>query len=331
VPKSEGKSRLTGTQPPFRENGRQVSRVRRTLVARSTLLAVSTIASVCTIANTAIYLMGVTNPWVLASAFWFFAVSLVGFLAYEVHMRRSVEVDLKGNLQAATQQRDGLARQFEDCRAELERYTESLGLFHEAAHELRDHLFVAEAEKWTDQDRQKDLFHRLTAVLDELVRVFCVLTQQECAACVKLFSEDTDSEGGRLLITFCRDRQSKRKRGQNDGQERFSIDKNHDFLYIINSDKNYFCSNDLVNHEGYFNERPDFDKRYRSAIVVPVQRSTVNGEPADFHDILGFLCVDSLKTNVFNEMESVKLLGAVADTMYWPLHLLQKKEGGNGN
>ena len=295
----------------------------------------SAIGSLCTIAMTIAALAGSLAPWVFAIGFVAFSVTLIGLVLYTTGARRTAELKLehsRGDSRVLEEGKRSLEEHIRGLEARLEAGSKAFGShrlafgdIHRMVHELRDYLYEADVSDWDGEERRRELYRVAVGILGDVSAMMTRLTGRTCATCVKLFVDppDASNEDG-TLITFCRDRESARTRGQRDRQETFQVSENHDFSRIVHSDENFFTSNDLSGHEGYYNERPDWRSRYLSALVLPIQRSNIGDEPERFHDILGFLCVDAKETQVFDESFSVELLAPISDSMYWPLHLMHQ-------
>lgn len=281
---------------------------------------VSVVGGAIAIISSLIGWIGITPKWVFAVAFIFLAIALIALAAYETAMRRSAE----GNLKSCNAQQEAVEKERRQYRDKLASYSGIFDAMHSVVHDLRDFMVRAEVADWATEARDMAIYHVFVGVMDDVGRVYSTLTGRRCSACVKLFTDQQDPQGNKKLVTYCRDRYSSKERGRQDGREFFTVAGNTDFHYIINGDENWFVSNDLCEHDGYINQRANWERRYRSAVVLPIQRTNTNGEPADFLDILGFLCIDSTCTGVFDEDTCVRVGGCIADNLYWPLHQHQR-------
>ena len=63
----------------------------------------------------------------------------------------------------------------------------------------------------------------------------------------------------------------------------------------------------------YFNDNPNWSERYLSTIVWPIR--CMNQE-VNRHELFGFLCIDSMVPDVFDEDVDVQLGACVADMLY---------------
>lgn len=299
----------------------------RRVFNRKNLLLVTWIAAALTVLNTVLAWVPSTPPWVSAAGFLAFSVFLVCLTTYEAYARRSAEVKLA----ECRGKNESLHETYRACCDSLGKRKAVSGRLHGLAHDMRDHLArvllpsIENTAFWhagasVSWDTSQAVFAR---VMDDIATVFLQLTGRPCGVCLKLFAQDPASKAD-MLFTWCRDRESARRRGQDNGKGFFPVAGNAAFHYIMNSEENYFLSNNLQEHQGYFNNhRSDWDRHYRAALVLPVQRRGLPDEPAGYNDLIGFLCVDSIHTDVFEEPEMVELCACIVDNMYWPLRCLQ--------
>ncbi len=167
---------------------------------------------------------------------------------------------------------------------------------------------------------------------DCVAEAFTLVTGSKCNTSVKVLTDDKDENGNTRTkaITFSRNRDRTRNPKRN--PVRHWIDKNTDFLTIlekIDTPKGeYFFSNSLVFRFGYqntsfdvYDEPPDenlffrywrWPLPYKSTIVVPICPS---GEPSSTN-LVGFFCVDSPKIGAFKKDFDVSLLQGIADGIF---------------
>lgn len=148
--------------------------------------------------------------------------------------------------------------------------------------------------------------------LDGLCNTFKALCREEVSACIKLVDYSSENkENNRYVFTFARSANSDGDRITNDESEpKDYIIKNTDFNDIIEQRLSYFYKCDLIKYDAelkkvgkeYENTTPNWDKFYRSTIVVPIRiahrRSHTTSKENEYL-IIGFLCVDSMSTNIF--------------------------------
>jgi|SRR3989344_781282 len=166
--------------------------------------------------------------------------------------------------------------------------------------------------------------------MNDIADVFTQLTQVQCASCVKLWV-DEESSGRDFVTTYCRDRRSRNVRGQQDGEDRRSTDRNTASHEVLHSSP-YFFSNDLRKETNYHNDRVGWQKYYLSAAVIAIHGVPLHDDQDNqqYLDTVGFLCIDGKEPNVFRKEETVAFMECMADILYLPLHQLRriKREGG---
>ncbi len=147
-------------------------------------------------------------------------------------------------------------------------------------------------------------------ILDVFRDIFNVVKEQEFSTCIKNFCDQS------VLQTICRDSVNEAKRGNDDDTRRSPVNDNTDFMQLMHGTKPYFFCNDLVERSRagqYDNDNPHWADHYRSTIVWPIRCKTFGQEK---FELFGFLCVDSMATDVFNEETDVELGACVADMIY---------------
>ena len=214
------------------------------------------------------------------------------------------------------------------------RYMEELGAINQAHAHLRHLAGVSRMDK----AQIKITFEQS---LSQLTEVFSRLTGTICSASIKVLIQDFRVYGFEAHIaTFARDYRSLSTRGNPVYQSPMTLEENTDFKLIVQNLKAgnpvcHFLSNDLLKDalKGYRNSR--FGKEfyntaqthtgargysllneiwtleYRSAIVVPIYPLQAEKE----HDLVGFLCIDSPKTEAFLPCD-VDILKGLAAVMF---------------
>ncbi len=165
-------------------------------------------------------------------------------------------------------------------------------------------------------DTGRHVFHsRIKESLNYIAETFTLVTESSCRASIKLISFPISAEDANdaRVTTWCRD---------NDGSTRHSrnqIDRvgdNTDFSQLLSENETYFFHNDLPKaiSQGYKNSHSTAETiqnqsfEYRSTIVWPIgQRSYAGVDNTDEFEVIGFLCVDSMAVNSFNETYDVPL------------------------
>ena len=182
------------------------------------------------------------------------------------------------------------------------------------------------------EEMYKTLFDRTTSVCIKMLRADDLASEDYKSWQITTFARGFNSSGG-----------IKGDRGKND-HKMISVEKNSDFLIIIEDIVDYFVSEDMSNirqkfqesyQKSYLNSREDNEKNnrekekfsdfYNSTIVIPIRiESRFLGDSdsnlAKYH-LLGFFCVDT-KTAFVTEEEldkfyiGVEYAKAIADTLY---------------
>ncbi len=192
---------------------------------------------------------------------------------------------------------------------------------------------------------------RLVQMLDDLCSVMLSMTGRDVSACIKLISPH-DSKAKLddcSLVTFCRSRNSVTARSQYDGRFQVTIKDNTDFYGVVHNESkdNCFYADNLRKVDKrlravgnrYKNTNPNWEEYYIGAIVVPIRLKlnllvgAQKREDEDY-DLLGFLCVDSLKSDAFTKKQrdcNVNIMHSFSDAIYVLLgqymHYMRKLEG----
>ncbi len=210
-------------------------------------------------------------------------------------------------------------------------FSASFGHMHRSYHYLRDTWFL-----WYTDNTREQMFTSLKQGLEALVATFTTAKGSMCRACIKLI-DFVHSENIRefRVRTIMRDTGLNAK--DRDKSRTHWITKNTDFEKLIKEvrDRPHFITGDIITHPGYQNTNISNLKQekldYRSTLVVPIRKMLI-GRVNDFpsyneqQDILGYLCIDSRETNLFNSEQDVDLLLAFADTLYSVLLPILKEE-----
>ena len=97
------------------------------------------------------------------------------------------------------------------------------------------------------------------------------------------------------------------------------IKENSDFLQLLQTGGRYF-SFSIKNRKSanmYMSSNPNWRKEYSSSLVLPIKKANESGVT----DIVGFLCLDSLDADTFNE-EVNRLIVPLLDTITGYLYLV---------
>jgi hypothetical protein len=152
----------------------------------------------------------------------------------------------------------------------------------------------------------------LARAIDEFARAFSILSGSPCRSCVKVVVRNSRKADTLDVSTFCRNSE------EQEAGSAHPIKHNTDFndLYQSPSQK-WFFGNDLpalAARGPYGNTNAGWRTKYLSTVVWPIRRLTNNpqGEPI----LLGFLCVDCMRTHAFSEEFDYPLGAIVTDALY---------------
>ena len=221
-----------------------------------------------------------------------------------------------------------------DKMEEVKKYSKG---FHEIAHLIRDcHKdlvdTIADGTYRKPFHFRKYITEQLMRMMDALATNLSTATGYKVRACVKAFYFTINREIDKndlQLITLARSEQSNVKNMISEHYTTISVTENTDFEYIFNIDEGYveerahfFIADDLSKVEDYKNSNVKWNKTYATTIVMPI-RCLINPKEDEktepYFDILGFLCVDSKKKNLFaleNRGFVLEYLKGVADMLY---------------
>jgi hypothetical protein len=177
----------------------------------------------------------------------------------------------------------------------------------------------------------------------KMAEAFSKITDTSCSVALKVIHGDFRTKGYEktAIDTFVRDSTSLGVRDKTVYQSPMVIEENTDFKEICNNIKNghkdvrhYFSNNLILDAlKGYKNSRfgrefYDYIKKnsksngyrvvkkiwnlqYKSTIVVAIYPF----DPDHEHELTGFLCIDSPRTNVFSKYD-LQILYGIADTLF---------------
>lgn len=218
--------------------------------------------------------------------------------------------------------------------------------FYHFLHESRDTLFSVLKYKKTESlnvHLLNEMVERYCKdMLDELCKIIKSLTDQEVSACIKIIVPENGNDEIRLkdakVKTFVRSRNTDSGRQNNAECSEYKripkIMDNSDFRDILDPDsptkKAYFYKKSLIEYaeeekkhdRSYDNTTKNWEKYYRSAIVVPIRikhEYLYFSNKDKYYHVIGFLCVDSLSEDAFLEKQeryNVNMVKAFAAEAY---------------
>jgi hypothetical protein len=210
-------------------------------------------------------------------------------------------------------------------------YASALEFVHQAHHRLRD----AEAGILQRDLGVQETLPDLRDVLTATAEAFTVITGERVRACIKEVHFPNDvAVPVRNAETVRELRISTMQRDQATGPKawdstNFFVDQNTAFeiLFLESERFRWFWSNDLeqyASRQVYKNTSwQEGRKDYLACCVWPIQKQDESNEAC--HDVLGFLCVDSMATNVFHDHFDFHLGAGIADAMYPLLKLMHQR------
>lgn len=230
------------------------------------------------------------------------------------------------------------------------RYAEATYSIHSCVHFLRDLHFDLE-----NIQKKVDCKQALSKVVTSFANAFSLVTGTHCRACIKTIEIrnispekfytiiDKKEQVNYLFVnTFCRDTIT-----ANNHRDEYihPVISNTDFLELyLDIDKRFFFCNNIDVYKGtYQNSSAQSGKKlsYRSTIVWPIRRLVYGqdgGEKAILNqeqDIIGFLCVDSGRRNVFRSNYDIELGAIVADSLFVFLksyhNFIENKQASDNN
>jgi hypothetical protein len=173
----------------------------------------------------------------------------------------------------------------------------------------------------------------LAMVCQRISDMFTLLTGEKCMATVKLIYVE-DEAGGRQR-SYCGTLARSELNCERDRilmKYEIGTGKNTAFDTARRAEVHgiaHFFSPDLekdADEEKYYNERVDWKRFYRSAIVVPIRYMQYDALGTNNEVVeLGFLAVDTMATNKLNGDYHVQHLAALADQMFNFMSLMREK------
>lgn len=222
----------------------------------------------------------------------------------------------------------------QDKMEEVKKYAKG---FHEISHLIRDcHMdfeeVVFDNTYSKSQHFRKYVTEKVMKMMDVLSSNLTTATGCKVRACIKIcdFTNPKDDDKDNLqLITLARSGKSNVNNMISEHYTKIAVNDNTDFEYVFNIKegyeeecKHFFVADDLSQIEDYKNSNKKWEKAYATTIVMPI-RCLINpseDEHSEPHyDIIGCLCIDSKKKNLFaldNRGFVLEYLKGVADMLY---------------
>lgn len=225
-----------------------------------------------------------------------------------------------------------------DKMKELNKYAEG---FHDILHLTRDCYgelmeTVSDGTYVHPAAFRKYMTEHMMKIMDLLSRNLTEGTGCKVRACIKTFDFIKDKETNKSkmnLITLARSGVLNVNNMIDEHYKKIPLEENTDFNYIFGikegyaeERKHFFIAHDLIKYsqeKEYENSNKKWKKLYRTTIVMPIRYLVIpdgdEGEGEPEYDIIGYLCIDSKKKNLFSiEQRGFVLdyLKGVADILY---------------
>jgi hypothetical protein len=214
----------------------------------------------------------------------------------------------------------------------LHRYAQSVFYYHFAQHIVRDSLAELSLAHTVDPKITTE------KILNAIANCFTIISGKNCRASVVELSDKCE------LSVEARDSMSSIRSSQRSRTHK--LDENTDFRnlwYSINGCSRYYLNNDIkrswLNHNyknSCFKEYGEPEIKnffgytyvckwtlpYKSALILPIRYISefrppkIAGEYTPHWDFYGFLCIDSISENSFDDRYSPELGGGFADILY---------------
>jgi len=217
------------------------------------------------------------------------------------------------------------------------RYAEAMYSIHSCVHFLRDYQFDEKILK-----DPTDCQEQLKKVVTSLANAFSLVTGTHCRACIKTLEvrgisqdnfqnlQDNNAKLLHLFVnTFCRDEittTASVNKAESKDKYTHHVIGNTDFrvLYLDVNKRIFFCNDIQACGGDYQNSSTQTGQKisYRSVITWPIRKLVYKQDQDDAgkfnedQDILGFLCVDSARRNIFREDYDREMGAIVADSLF---------------
>jgi hypothetical protein len=219
------------------------------------------------------------------------------------------------------------------------RYARATPNLHNAFHKLRDATVV----RMLNPSNSEAFLSEVQRSATDFAMAFSTITGATCRVCVKQVQQRTPRLSHvhkepldlRQIAVFDLCRSTDITALQNVPSPADWVDDNSDFEELFVGSTSCFFANDLreLAHRGqYKNSHWTADTlqkqtyEYLSTIVWPIRRAFRDPSAArelhaisSLHDLLGFLCVDSKKPDIFDRSTDYEIGAAYADTLYMVL------------
>lgn len=206
-------------------------------------------------------------------------------------------------------------------------------LYGEAIIYLKDSFGKIHFLRKDDNLNEETLKNSLAHFCQQLKLFYDKKTQSKCSVSIKVFQNIVEYENAAnaKLYNLCRDKDALYRDTEIYKKQNHSVFNNTCFRYVLTkitsgktSNNLHYLNNDLVKAKDYQNtswaihQKKDskdmWELPYRSELVVPI--IPLENLTDKKYQLIGFICVDSDETEVFNEKYDSALIQGVADGIY---------------
>lgn len=168
----------------------------------------------------------------------------------------------------------------------------------------------------------------LKSVCQRIEKIFSRVINRDCLVTIKLLTKE---DNGRIFAnTYVRSTSNCERDKEDSNKYLVDVKKNTGFYSAMQKRSDgrppHFYSGNLEREKDYCNERQHYTRYYKSALVVPIMGINKDQEgTSDEHDLIGYLCVDTLSKNRLNNGYHLYMISSLASQMYNFISLMRGK------
>jgi hypothetical protein len=201
-------------------------------------------------------------------------------------------------------------------RKDYHRYRRIAYQLHNINHLYRDVLGAFYIEPSQEID-ERELYAIELRTLEKACRhisnAFLLATGKTCSTIVYTVATN-DSNAQVAMLWACSDLNTARERLQPTVE--FDLNRDSRFKALVGfSASRYYCT-DITSEKDYHDSLQDFERFYRSVMVVPLRSATSDEKSGEKPEVIGFLSVDCPSAKRLNNKDHLELLSAFADQMF---------------
>lgn len=203
---------------------------------------------------------------------------------------------------------------------------------------LRDSFAEAHYYRKTPDFQDKEFMSSMMIFCNNLKICFDSITNSKCSVSIKVPIKDAKVGEHTILKNLTRDQQNSKRDTKQYQEIEHTIIGNSAFSSCLDNvlkdrPKKYYINND-VNHENNYRNTSkecynDGILPYNSELVFPI--IPLKKTDRDNFDCHGFICIDSDKTNSFDEKYSPAIVSGVADGIYDLIFQSNSASNGQSN